>query len=96
MIYSVKTYAYAKKEGNGWKNCPIISSKDAIHNLKDGVNKNMNYRLEDDKECLVFGDIDYCPDEATADNIFMLIREEFKINDDDISKSYCKKENEYS
>jgi len=56
----------------------------------------MNLRLEDDKECLVFGDIDHCPDEATADNIFKLISEEFKINDDDISKSFCKKENEYS
>jgi len=26
-----------KKEGNGWKNCPLISSEDAIQNLKDGV-----------------------------------------------------------
>jgi len=42
MINSVKTYAYAKKEGNGWKNCPLISSEEAIQNLKDGVNKNMN------------------------------------------------------
>ena len=60
--------------------------------VKNGVNKNMNYRLEDDKECLVFGDIDHCPDEATTDNIFKLISEEFKINDDDISKSYVYKE----
>jgi hypothetical protein len=98
MIYSVKTYAYAKKEGNGWKNCPIISSKDAIHNLKDGVNKNMNYRLEDDKECLVFGDIDHCPDEETANKIYKIICDEFKVNDNDISKSFRYKENakEYS
>jgi hypothetical protein len=98
MIYSVKTYAYAKKEGNGWKNCPLISSEEAIHNLKDGVNKNMNYRLEDDKECLVFGDIDHCPDEETANKIYKLICKDFEVNDDNISKSYCYKENvkEYS
>ena len=34
MIYYVKTYAYAKKERNGWKNCPLISSEEAIPNLK--------------------------------------------------------------
>ena len=96
MIYSVKTYAYAKKEGNGWKNCPLISSEDAIQNLKDGVNKNMNYRLEDDKECLVFGDIDHCPDEETANKIYKIICDEFKVNYNDISKSFCKKNNEYS
>ena len=98
MIYSVKTYAYAKKEGNGWKNCPLISSEEAIQNLKDGVNKNMNYRLEDDKEYLVFGDIDHCPDEETANKIYKLICEEFEVDDNDISKSFCYKENvkEYS
>jgi hypothetical protein len=96
MIYSVKTDACAKKEGNGWKNCPLISSEEAIPNLKNGVNKNMNLRLEDDKECLVFGDIDHCPDEATANKIYELIRDEFKVDDNDISKSFCKKNNEYS
>ena len=70
MIYSVKTYAYAKKEGKGWKNCHLISSEEAIQNLKDGVNENMNLRLDDDKEYLVFGDIDHCPDEETANKIF--------------------------
>ena len=98
MIYFVKTYAYAKKEGNGWKNCPLISNEDAIQNLKDGVNKNMNYRLEDDKECLVFGDKDHCPDEETVNKIYKIICDEFTVNDNDISKSYCYKENvkEYS
>jgi len=70
MIYSVKTYAYAKKEGNRRKNCPLISNEESIQNLKDGLNKNMNYRLEDGKECLVFGDIDDCPDEETANKIY--------------------------
>ena len=48
----------------------------------------MNYRLEDDKECLVFGDIDHCPDEE----IYKIICEEFEVNDNDISKSFCYKE----
>jgi len=92
MIYSVKAYVYAKKEGTGWKNCPLISTEEAIQNLKDGTDKNINLRLDDDKECLVFGDIDHCPDEGTADKIFKLISEEFKVNDNDISKSYVYKE----
>jgi len=94
MIYSVKTYAYdAKKEGKGWKNCHLISSEEAIQNLKDGVNENMNLRLDDDKECLVFGDIDHCPDEETANKIYKIICEDFEVNDDDISKSFCYKKN---
>ena len=58
----------------------------------------MNLRLEDDKECLVFGDIDHCPDEETANKIYKLICDEFKVDDNDISKSFCYKENakEYS
>jgi hypothetical protein len=94
MIYSVKAYVYAKKEGTGWKNCPLISTEEAIQNLKDGTDKNINLRLDDDKECLVFGDIDHCPDEGTADKIFKLFSEEFKVNDNDISKSYVYKETE--
>ena len=72
--------------------CPLICSEEAIQNLKDGVNKNMNLRLEDDKECLVFGDIDHCPDEETANKIYKIYCEEFEVNDNDISESFCYKE----
>ena len=48
--------------------------------------------LEDDKECLVFGDIDHCSDEETANKIYKIICDEFKVNDNDISKSFCYKE----
>ena len=55
-------------------------------------------RLEDDKDCLVFGDIDHCPDEDTANNIFQMIRKEFKVNVNQLSKSLSYKEDvkEYS
>ena len=38
------------------------------------------------------GDIDHCPDEATANKKYKIICEEFKVDDNDISKSYVYKE----
>ena len=97
MIYSVNAYTYAKKVGNGW-NCNTVSLDKAIQLLKDGKDNGLNLRLQDDKDCFVFGDIDHCPNEDTANNIFQMICEEFKVNDNQISKSFCYKEDvkEYS
>ena len=91
MIYSVNAYAYAKKVGDGW-NCNIVSYDKANQLLKDGKDNGLNLRLEDDKDCLVFGDIDHCPDEDTANNIFQMICEDFIVNDTQISKSFSYKE----
>jgi hypothetical protein len=97
MIYSVNAYAYAKKVGDGW-NCNTVSYDKANQLLKDGKDNGLNLRLEDDKDCLVFGDIDHCPNEDTANNIFQMICEEFNVDDNQISKSFCYKEEkkEYS
>jgi len=97
MIYSVNAYAYAKKVEDGW-NCNTISYDKAIQLLKDGKDNGLNLRLEDDKDCFVFGDIDHCSNEDTANNIFRMICEEFKVNDNQISKSFSYKEDvkEYS
>ena len=55
-------------------------------------------RLDSKKECLVYGDIDHCPNEDTANIIFQMICEEFNVDDNQISKSFCYKEEqkEYS
>jgi len=69
MIYYVNAYAYDKKIGNGC-NCNIVSYAKANQLLKDGKDNGLNLRLEDDKECFVFGDIDHCPDEDTSNIVF--------------------------
>ena len=40
----------------------------------------------------------HCPDEETANKIYKIICDDFTVNDNDIFKSYCYKENvkEYS
>jgi hypothetical protein len=97
MIYSVNAYAYAKKVGDGW-NCNIVSYDKANQLLKDGKDNSLNLRLDSKKECLVYGDIDHCPNEDTANIIFQMICEEFNVDDNQISKSFCYKEEkkEYS
>jgi len=44
----------------------LVSHDKAIQLLKDGKDNGLNLRLEDDKDCFVFGDIDHCPNEDTA------------------------------
>ena len=64
----MNAYAYAKKVSDGW-NCNMVSYDNANQLLKEGKDNGLNLRLEDDKDCLVFGDIDHCPNEDTANNI---------------------------
>jgi hypothetical protein len=87
----VNAYAYAKKVGDGW-NCNMVSYDKANQLLKEGKDNGLNLRLEDDKDCLVFGDIDHCPNEDTANDIFQMICEEFIVNDTQRSKSFSYKE----
>ena len=98
MIYSVNSYACAKQDGDNWNNCKKVPYDKAISLLKEGKDKSLNLRLVDDKECFVFGDIDHCPNEETANAIFKMICDEFKVNENELSKSFCYKTNtkEYS
>lgn len=99
MIFKVNAYKYAKKNENGsWKNCSLVSNDKGIECLTNKKDHGLNIRLEDDKECIVFGDIDHCPNQDTANQIFNLICDEFNVKDNQISKSYSFKEdkNEHS
>lgn len=97
-MYSVKTYKFAKKDGHTWKNCIEYSLQETINILKNKQDKYLNIRLDPSKECIAYGDIDHCPDEHTANTIFEMIASEFSVNKEDISISYCYKqqEKEYS
>ena len=83
---------------NTFKNCNNVSYDKANQLLKEGKDNGLNLRLEDDKDCLEFGDIDHSFNEDTANNIFQMIREEFQVNDNQIYKSFNYKDDvkEYS
>lgn len=97
-MYSVKTYKYAKRDGDKWKDCIERSFDECCQILKNKQDKHLNLRLDPTKECIVFGDIDHCADEDTANTILEMIAGEFNVKKEDISKTFCykKEKKEYS
>ena len=79
-VFSVPSYK-GSTFNNGETNRRGYKTKNAISNL--------HLRIYKEQKCMVFGDIDYCPNDKLKD-IMELISKEFNVTTDDISYTTCK------
>ena len=90
-IHTVKCYKtpYGDKEKKTF-NLPFTPYKKAIELIDKNENKRLHLRLNNNKKCLVFGDLDHIKDEEEYKKILNLLCDVFKVSFNDISltKSY--------
>ena len=61
--------------------------------MKQRIDSNLHLKIYNERRCMVFGDIDYCPKDI-FNEIIELISNEFNVTIDDISYSTCTKLND--
>jgi len=91
-VFSVPSYK-GSTFNNGETNRRGYKTKNAISIIKQKIDSNLHLRIFKEQKCMVFGDIDYCPNDKLND-IFELISKEFNVTIDDISYTTCKKPND--
>ena len=91
-VFSVPSYK-GSTFNNGETNRRGYKTKNAISIIKQKIDSNLHLRIYKEQKCMVFGDIDYCPNDKLND-IFELISKEFNVTIDDISYTICKKPND--
>ena len=91
-VFSVPSYK-GSTFNNGETNRRGYKTKNAISIVRQKSDSNLHLRIFKEQKCMVFGDIDYCPNDKLND-IFELISKEFNVTIDDISYTTCKKPND--
>ena len=87
-VFSVPSYK-GSTFNNGETNRRGYKTKNVISIIKQKIDSNLHLRIYKEKSCMVFGDIDYCPNDKLKD-IMELISKEFNVTTDDISYTTCK------
>ena len=90
-VFSVPSYK-GSTFNNGETNRRGYKTKNAISIVRQKSDSNLHLRIFKEQKCMVFGDIDYCPNDKLND-ILELISKEFNVTIDDISYTTCKKPN---
>ena len=91
-VFSVPSYK-GSTFNNGETNRRGYKTKNAISIIKQKIDSNLHLRIYKEQKCMVFGDIDYCPNDKLND-IFELVSKEFNVTIEDISYTICKKPND--
>ena len=88
-VFSVPSYKGSTFDNNGKTNRRGYKTKNAISIVRQKSDSNLHLRIYKEQKCMVFGDIDYCPNDKLND-IFELVSKEFNVTIDDISYTICK------
>ena len=74
------------------KNPEVISKEEAIKAIESKQDLNLHLKIDANKPCILFGDIDYCKSKDELNNLFNLIEEHLDVDGDEMKFTINEKE----